>query len=118
MNSGDETNLDEETAPDGRTPGFVYLRGVSVTTGVVKRLYVRPAYRGRGIGRALATKLVETAAERGYETLRLTTSPGMEKAQELYADLGFEETEPFETEVPEEFHDICRFMRRPLDPGE
>lgn len=120
----EETGSDEETGPGAEAGlenwavGFVYLRGVSGTTAVVKRLYVRPAYRGRGIGRALVTKLAETAAERGYATLQLTTSPGMEEAQELYADLGFEEIDPFETEVPEEFHDVCRFMRRSLDAAE
>lgn len=116
--STEETGPDEEAGSENQTVGFVYLRAVSGTTAVVKRLYVRPAYRGRGIGRVLVTKLVETAAERGYATLQLTTSPGMEEAQELYADLGFEETDPFETEVPEEFHDVCRFMRRSLDAAE
>jgi ribosomal protein S18 acetylase RimI-like enzyme len=100
---------------DGRAVGFVYLRGVSATTAVVKRLWVCPEYRRRGIGRALATALVETAADRGYATLRLTTSPGMAAAQALYADLGFEAVEPFETEVPEEFHGVCRFMQLSLD---
>ncbi len=61
----------------------------------MKRLYVRPAHRGKGIGRALAETILETARTLGYDVMRLDTVASMTPARSLYRSLGFEERPPY-----------------------
>ncbi|RZI83456.1 MAG: GNAT family N-acetyltransferase [Rubrivivax sp.] len=61
----------------------------------MKRLYVRPAFRGFGLGRMLVETLMQRAREAGYGTMFVDTLSDMEAARELYASLGFESTEPY-----------------------
>lgn len=61
----------------------------------MKRLYVRPAFRGFGLGRALAEALMQAAREAGFSSMYLDTLSDMAAARELYASLGFESTEPY-----------------------
>jgi GNAT superfamily N-acetyltransferase len=62
----------------------------------MKRLYVRPEFRGHGIGRLLAERVIAEAAEIGYTRMRLDTIPGkMGQAIAMYRELGFVETVPY-----------------------
>ena len=69
--------------------GCVALRPLDDTAAEVKRMYVDPAWRGRGVGRALLATVIAGARAREYRTLRLGTLHDMTAAQALYASLGF-----------------------------
>jgi GNAT superfamily N-acetyltransferase len=97
---------------NGVAAGCVMLRGIGEDVGEVKRLFVRPAYHGLGVGRALLTRLASLALQRGYETLRLETGARQTEAQNLYGSAGFHRIAPY-YEVTGWFKDNMRFFEAP-----
>ncbi|MEO8587376.1 MAG: GNAT family N-acetyltransferase [Acidobacteriota bacterium] len=122
-------NFDEELAslpgayapPDGRLllafsggepAGCVALRKIGGDFCEMKRLWVRPAFRGSGLGRRLAEALLLEARAIGYRAIRLDTLPSMKAAQVLYLSLGFLDIPPYNDHPIEG----TRFMEAILPP--
>ena len=80
---------------DGELAGCIALRPFQGDQCEMKRLYVRPQYRGRAFGSLLAAKIIADAREIGYRQMLLDTLPAMASAQHLYLSLGFREVPPY-----------------------
>lgn len=91
--------------------GCLALRELAPDTAELKRMYVAPEARGRGVARRLTEHAIVVAASRGYARLRLGTLTTMHAAQRLYASLGFRQIAPYR---PVEFGETL-FYERMLD---
>lgn len=84
---------------DGAPAGCCALRPLDTSdysnAAEMKRLYVRKAFRGFGLGRELAAATLDAARQYGYDHVLLDTLDAMEAARALYAELGFEEIPPY-----------------------
>jgi len=81
---------------EGQLAGCVALRQWQPRVCEMKRLYLRPSFRGKGLGRALAEKIIAEARNAGYQHMRLDTiEPIMKDAVEMYRKLGFKEIAPY-----------------------
>ena len=80
----------------GQLAGCVALHKWEADICEMKRLYLRPAFRGRGLGRVLAETIIAEARRIGYQRMRLDTiEPIMKDAVEMYRRLGFREIPPY-----------------------
>ena len=95
--------------------GIGCMREIGEDTGEIKRMFVRPAYRGKGIGRALVDALLNEAQQVGYVRVRLDSARFMHAAHTLYRSLGFEEVTAYEgSEIPQQFQAHWVFMEKTL----
>jgi len=80
---------------DNKPIGCVGLRKFAEGICEMKRLYLKNEARGKGIGRALAEKIIGKANERGYKKMQLDTIETMKEAISLYKSMGFKEISPY-----------------------
>lgn len=80
---------------EGAVAGCVALRPFDAKRCEAKRLYVRPAFRGRALGRALLDWIIAEARNTGYREILGDTMPVMAQALEMYDRRGFERTGPY-----------------------
>jgi GNAT superfamily N-acetyltransferase len=100
---------------DGQVVGLACMKRIRKDIGEIKRMYVKPEFRRRGIGRALLEALIAEAREIGYPRMRLDSTRFMAKAHSLYRSAGFQEIAPYpESEIPEEFRQHWIFMELQL----
>ncbi|MDZ8236943.1 GNAT family N-acetyltransferase [Nostoc sp. ChiQUE01b] len=115
------TQLDEFLLPSGRLllgqyeeqiAGCACLRNINQDIGEIKRMYVKPQFRQKGIGRALLQAIINEATDIGYSKLRLDTAPYAKEAHALYRAFGFYNIEPYleKTEIPLEYRANWIFM--------
>ncbi len=112
----------EYAPPDGRLLMALYESQVAGCGGLhrfdeqsceIKRMYVRPAFRGKKVGRRLLDTLIREARTIGYTSAKIETVTFMQEAQALYRSFGFEYIEPY-YEIPDEFKPITLFMELKL----
>ncbi len=96
---------------EGEMVGCVALRDLGGGACEMKRLYVRPDFRGEGTGRGLAEEIIRIAKHEGYKKIRLDTLASMKTAIALYRSMGFGEIEPYR------FNPICDAVYLELDLG-
>ena len=80
---------------NGELAGCIGLRKIDEKNCEMKRLYVRPEFRGNNIGNILVKKIIEDAKTIGYKHILLDTFPFLETAIKLYKNLGFYEIESY-----------------------
>ncbi len=81
---------------EGQLAGCVALHKLEPSICEMKRLYLRPQFRGKGLGRALAERIIAEARQIGYSQMRLdTVEPVMKDAVAMYRRLGFHEIAPY-----------------------
>lgn len=75
--------------------GCIALRKIEDNICEMKRLYIKPEYRRKGLGKQLAHQIINIAIDKGYKAMRLDTLQSMKGAIDLYRALGFNEIEPY-----------------------
>ena len=94
--------------------GCAALRRIDEQACELKRMFVLPQFRGQGVGKALASKLIQDARTIGYECMRLDTGNFWAAAIQLYESLGFQRIEPHK-DIPEDLRKISIFMELGLN---
>lgn len=104
---------------EGRAAGCIALSRLDDERCEMRRLYVRPAFRGQGVGRALVMAVAANAGTLGYRALRLQTLPTMEEARGLYNSMGFAPiAAPSDTYAPGRLHLELPLPAAPADEAD
>ena len=94
-----------------RPAGIACLKVLAPGIGEIKRMYVRPDHRRRGLGRMLLSQVLREAEQIGYQRIRLDSARFTKEAHALYRTTGFNEIEAYEgSEIPQEFQEHWIFL--------
>ena len=117
-------NLDKFAEPDGRLllvkvdgeiAGTISLRKIREDAGEIKRMYVKPKFRGKKLGNLMVEKIISISEENGFSKLFLDTSLFMSSAVSLYKKYGFKETTSYpESVLPKGLLNTMIFMMKEL----
>ena len=117
-------NLDKFSEPDGRLllvevdgeiAGTISLRKIREDAGEIKRMYVKPKFRGKKLGNLMVEKVISISEENGFSKLFLDTSSFMSSAVSLYKKYGFKKIDSYpECIVSKELWDNWIFMMKEL----
>ena len=117
-------NLDKFAEPDGRLllvevdseiAGTISLRKIREDAGEIKRMYVKPKFRGKKLGNLLIEKVIEISQRNKFSKLYLDTAHFMSSAISLYKKYGFKETTSYpESVIPKELLNTMIFMMKEL----
>ncbi len=102
---------------DGAIAGGVAYRELSPGICEMKRMYLRDAFRGKGLGRKLCEAVIISAQTAGYRLMRLDTSRRLTGAITMYKTFGFHDCEPYRA-YPEDLLPHLLFMELPLARGD
>ena len=95
----------------GRLVGMGFLKLIRNGTCEIKRMYVRPEQRGKGLGKTLLARLIDEARDIGYTKILLDSAVYMEQAHSLYRSMGFTDVEYYsEGETDEALKDFLVYM--------
>jgi N-acetylglutamate synthase-like GNAT family acetyltransferase len=122
-----ESNVDEFTSSisadgvlyliqvENEIVGMGALRRLKERIGEIKRMYIKPEYQGKGLGKSMLQLLLGKAREYGFSTIYLETGSFMATAQHLYRSVGFRNRAEYpETEVPPQLRHVWLFMEKEL----
>ena len=91
------------------------LRKLEEGIGEIKRMYIKPEYRGKGLGKEMLQHLLSKGKESGFSAIYLETGAFMMTAQHLYRSVGFYDRKEYpETEVPPQLRHLWLFMEKRL----
>ena len=117
-------NLDKFAKPDGRLllvevdgkiAGTISLRKIRNDSGEIKRMYVRPKFRGGKIGNLMIEEVIDVSKGNGFSKLYLDTAHFMSSAMSLYKKFGFKETSSYpESVIPNGLWNTMIFMMKEL----
>ena len=95
--------------------GMGALRKLKEGIGEIKRMYIKPEYQGKGLGKKMLQLLLNRSMEYGFSAIYLETGSFMTTAQHLYRSVGFYNREEYpETEVPQQLRHVWLFMEKRL----
>ena len=98
---------------DGKPAGCVALRDLGDGICEMKRMFVPETFRGRGVGRVLAERIIAEGKDAGYRTMRLDTSRRQSEAMRLYERAGFRRIPPY-YDLADDVKDWLVFFELPL----
>jgi putative acetyltransferase len=98
---------------DGEVAGCISWYPIEPQIAEIKRLYVRPAFRGRGVGRLLFAHAIDKIRDYGYRTVRLDSLERLAEAKKLYESFDFRPIPPYNSNpLPDVY-----YMELPLVPA-